>query len=47
MNWEYNTLPGCDNYEKHNQVPFPMCGANCNHANDGNANPPATSPGIN
>jgi len=37
MNWNYDTLPGCDTLEKNNQVAFPNCGANCNHANDGKA----------
>ena len=37
MNWNYDTLPGCDTLEKNNQSPFPNCGANCNHANDGKA----------
>lgn len=48
MNWDYASLPGCDEYEKNNQVPFPMCGANCNHDNDGKkaaaAEPAAAEP---
>jgi len=39
MNWNYDTLPGCDSYEKNNQVPFPACGANCASANDGKITP--------
>ena len=34
MNWNYDSLPGCSNYEKNNQVPFPYAGANCHPDND-------------
>ena len=34
MNWDYASLPGCDQYEDENKVPFPYNGANCNPAND-------------
>ena len=34
MNWNYDSLPGCDTLEKENQVPFPYCGANCNPKNN-------------
>lgn len=37
MNWDYASLPGCDTYEKHDQVAFPYCGANCNPANNKDA----------
>ena len=34
MNWNYDSLPGCDTMEKNVQVPFPYCGANCNPKNN-------------
>jgi len=37
MNWDYEKLPGCEIHEKNNQVSFPYNGANCNHANDKDA----------
>ena len=34
MNWNYDSLPGCDTMEKNVQVPHPYCGANCNPKNN-------------
>jgi len=34
MNWNYDSLPGCDTMEKNVQTPFPYCGANCNPKNN-------------